>query len=368
MNDCELDRLLQAASPATGDRVTTLDLEDAESELLEEILTSPAVDVSDLGAVRERRSRRHLMSRGAGAIAGVASAAVLLVALLVGGGTTRPDFADAAVRVAEANSRLLVGEPGWSVTRIAEFTVDDGEMTFSDGRHELDVHWIPARLYRGYLRDRAANAVRAPVTVLGRQGTLFRYPALGDPTLVVVLPPDDSNFVEIRGDVRSTERYRKLLASLTTTDVETWLAALPPSAVRPGDRERTVDELLAGVPIPPGIDPGLEAARDGVAVMSHYDLVALVSGTVACGWLDRWSAARERGDDATARKAVAAMSTARDWPLFATLSGGERAGYPSVLWDYADAMRDPAAARRERNVVIGFYRSGLGCGDALSGG
>jgi hypothetical protein len=75
--------------------------------------------------------RRRLLARGVGGASAVAAAGALVVALLVGGGTSRLEFAEAAVKVAEANSRLLIGEPGWRVVRAAELTVDDGEMTFT---------------------------------------------------------------------------------------------------------------------------------------------------------------------------------------------------------------------------------------------
>ena len=70
------------------------------------------------------------------ACAGLACAgAVALAVLLAGtpGGGSQPEFAAAALEVAEANPRLLVTEPGWSVIGAEQFKPDEGSIFFSDG-------------------------------------------------------------------------------------------------------------------------------------------------------------------------------------------------------------------------------------------
>jgi hypothetical protein len=384
VNDRELDGLIRELSPVDDERVAALDLQRADIELMEDIVSSPSNEIVDIETERVRRSRRRrLLTRGVGGASAVAAVGALVVALLVGGGTSRPEFAEAAVKVAEANSRLLIGEPGWRVVRAGEFTVDDGELTFGsdadavDGKGELELHWYPARIYRAHVRDRAADATRTPVTVLGKPATRFGYPALGLTELVTVLPPDGDNFVEIRGDVGGAARYMELLASLEAVDVDTWLAALPTSTtvrprpdrragvadvstVQPGERPAVVDEMLAGVPIPAGLD--VDALRDDPAVMNRYDLGSLVAGAIACGWLDRWTAGRAAGDAAAVREAAAALRTSRGWPALREMP--ERT-FNSVVWDYADAVEHPSAAKA-RNVSLRFYESGLGCPHARS--
>ena len=59
------------------------------------------------------------------------------------------------MRVAEANDRLLIDLPGWRVSRADEFTVEAGEMTFTDGSHEVDLEAQPAGQYADVLADRA---------------------------------------------------------------------------------------------------------------------------------------------------------------------------------------------------------------------
>jgi hypothetical protein len=361
MNDRELDRMVARVSPISDERVALLELGAAEAELSDQVTATVRCGGTDIGTLRKRR----LITRGGGAVAGLAAVAALLIALLVGNDATRPEFADAAVRVAEANSRLLLGEPGWSVERIAEFTADDGEISFVKGHERFEIHWVPAGTHREYLRDRASNATRSPVTVLGRRGVLFRYDALDIGDIATVLPPDGTSFVEIRGDVTSERRYRELLASLKHVDVQTWLAALPAFAVRPDERRQTVAEMLTGLPIPPGVRSELDHLRDDVTILDRYDLTAAVSGVVACGWLEHWATARAVDDAAAEREAVRAMSTARHWPLFSRLPDEQLAGYPAIVWGYADAMRDHRTAITDHRGVVDMTRqdwgSALGC-------
>ena len=50
-------------------------------------------------------------------------------------------------------------------------------------------------------------------------------------------------------------RSRPMLASLHEVDVDTWLSAMPASVVQPAQQAEAVDEMLAGIPLPPGFDP-----------------------------------------------------------------------------------------------------------------
>jgi hypothetical protein len=254
------------------------------------------------------RSRGARLGLGAGLAATIAALVLLAGGVLGGGG--HPSFAAAAIEVAEANPRLLVTAPGWKVVRADEFEADSGEMTFSDGSHYFEVHWYPARLYRGYLRDRADVSTPKRGTLLGHESTTIHY---GRSEYATMLSPQGSVFVEVRGDIGSHRAYEEILASLRPVGVDTWLAAMPPSVVRPDARAAAVERMLRGIPLPPGFDP---AALQGEEIVSDpYQLGAKVTGAVACGWVESWLAATAGGDRATAERAVEAMSTSTRWPV-----------------------------------------------------
>ncbi len=253
--------------------------------------------------------RRLALGLGGGlAIAALAVAIVLLSGGSVRGG--RPPFAAAAVEVAEANPRLLVGAPGWKVTRADEFGAGEGEVTFGDGSHELTVHWYPARLYRGYLRDRASVSPQRRSRLLGRLATTVHY---GGAEYATMLTPQGSVFLEFRGGLDSRAEYEEVLRSLGPASVNEWLAAMPPEVVRPEDRQATAERMLRGVPLPPGFDLAGPQGKD--LVLDHRALGVEVGGQVACGWVQAWQAARGAGDATGAREAVAALATAPSWPM-----------------------------------------------------
>lgn len=244
----------------------------------------------------------------------VAVAAVLTLVLTLGGSSDRAgvgvEFAAAAVRVAEANPRILVTAPGWSITHVEPLEPDSGETQFSNGSGELSITWYPARFYQDYREDRAnVEGPAVPIELLGETGTMVRY---GGADFATMLPPQGNVFVEIRGDLGSEDAYREILGSLQSTSVETWLAAMPPGVVQPDEQDELVDSLLMDVPLPPGFDLG--RLRDQ-AVLNPDGLRYKVADSVSCGWLDSWAAANASGDDAAIADAVDAMATADEWPV-----------------------------------------------------
>jgi hypothetical protein len=137
-------------------------------------------------------------------------------------------------------------------------------------------------------------------------------------------------------------------------DTDAWLSAMPASVVKTSDRNGTVAQMLKGVTVPPGFD-----ARDikgANLTKDRYQLGAAVTGTVACRWFKRWSDARAANDGAAQREAVAAMATARHWPILKEMA--KRGAYPQVLLAYAAAM--PSGTWYGR-PLIGDVNEGLGC-------
>jgi uncharacterized protein YodC (DUF2158 family) len=96
--------------------------------------------------------------------------------------------------------------------------------------------------------------------------------------------------------------------------------------------------------------------RAGAADVGAFKvLLAAVTGTVACQWFKRWSDARAANDGVKEREAIAAMATAKDWPILEEMA--KEGGYPEVLLDFAAAM--PAGDWYGRPLA-GDVNSGLG--------
>lgn len=254
--------------------------------------------------------RRARVSLGAGLACVAIGAAVVLIAGGSVSGKGEPEYAAAAIEVAEANPRLLVTEPGWTVTRAYQFEPGEGEMTFSDGSHHFDVHWRPAESYESYRRDRADVSSSTSSRLLGRAATTVHY---GRGEYATMLAPQGAVFIEVRGRLESKQAYEALLRSLRPVDIDTWLAALPASIVRPPDRASTVESMLREVPLPPGFD--VAALSEETSFLDGKQFAVKVGSAVACGWFDSWVAATRAGDEAAAVEAAKVMLAASDWPV-----------------------------------------------------
>lgn len=340
------------------------------------------------------------------AVAAAASVAVGLVLTLGGdsvGSGPQPAFAQSAVRVAEGNPRLLVGEPGWAVSYAGEFEPDQGYTEFRSDADpgRLTIGWSPAEYYYDPLAqygDKPGQWYRSvigcvpegdatpvvdcriysrteEIDVLG-SSTAIEETRIVDPSgeatssFSVSLAPTGPVYVQIDGRNLPRERFLDALGSLEAVDVDTWLEALPASVVRPLDRPEVVDEMLEAVPVPPSVD--VEQLKSEFAALSRYNLGAAVSGAVACGWLDQWIAATGGDPDpAAAREAEAALASARQWPILRELA--PKGGWSQTVWEYAGQVR-----RGERKELLGSagtealpdgrvyelgpsYATGLGC-------
>jgi len=348
MNDHELDHLIARANPFGDDTVRQLPTAAAESDLMEGILTTPTT---------RRSPRRPVLLAAAAAV--VAAAIVGGVAAAASGGGTHtagpsssnpagPHIAFAAnVRaIAEANQRLLIDEPGWKITHVDEFTVAEGEVRFENGSKSLDVSWRAADQYRTYYDDRAHDNAKQPITLLGQQGTMFTY--ADDNDFTTILPPKGKNFLEIRGEGGSEQEYRDLIAKLHPVDVDTWLAAMPASVVKPADARATVDAMLAGLPLPSGLDKQRLYQQP---TQDRYQLGATVSGAVACGWLDQWVAAKSSGDAQQLKQATDALATSHSWKVLNDMNA--EGDYPEAVWQFADEVATGQGPTG--------YQQGLGC-------
>ena len=237
------------------------------------------------------------------AVAAVAAAVALVVFFVPADGGTERAWAAPLVKVAESVPRLLVGE--WQVTRADEFEVGQGEMDFTDGARTVQLSW--------------------------RKG--------GDPIQKdgIIGWEQQGYALALRGEAAAEAR-----AELRAVSVDEWLGAMPASVVRPDESDKVVDELVRGLPLPPGFDRS--ALGTGGAARDRYQLGAR--------WSPPWPAAGPTlGDgDATARKEAVA-ATARPRASGRSLKQMERDGaYGEVLLQYVDAIGRRRQDRRRQTA------------------
>jgi hypothetical protein len=273
----------------------------------------------------------------------------------------------------DANTTQDLDAPGWQVIYADEESADVGELHFSlgpppptpasiDGTQHMDVstkqaalNWRPGPL-REWTRDRAASAkVRTTAPVLGTTARVYQYDG-GKPGHqdITALWRYDDRVLEFRAGAADIAAFKVLLAALKKVDIDAWLLAMPASVVKTSDRSTVIAEMLRGVTVPPGFDPG--TIKGEKLTKDRYQLGAAVSGTVACAWFKRWSDGRASGDEAKVREAIAAMKTATDWPILKEMAGP--GDYPEVLWSFVKAM--PSGNWYGRPLE-GDVDSGLGC-------
>jgi hypothetical protein len=345
----DLDTLLRNAAPVSDEDVRAMAL-DGESDLRAEILAQ----ARGVPAQRRRVSRWPALAFAAAAAAG----AVVLV--LAGGGDRvgSPDRAWAAplVRVAQAVPRLLITEPGWPVSRADQFAVNEGEMTFTDGTRTIDLHWND-RKFAGSIEHRDDKTRRiGSVDVPGSRANVLRDTGPGE--YLTALWPSGRHTMELRSSALSMDELRTVLASLREVSVDAWLRAMPASVVLPARTRESVDEMLTGIPLPPGFD--IAALGSDARARDRYQLGAHVAGAVACAWIARWVHARREADDVAAATAAETMKGSRDWPILREMDA--QGDYPEVLWEYGDAMAGDGTVPAGRLLTVEeSYKSALGC-------
>lgn len=343
----------------TDAAVDALALHHARTELLEEIMNSPAVDDATVRSAAPRRSSRYLVPLAAAA----AVAALATVPLWWGSDST--DTREGAVAGAsDATSSATPGDaylpildaPGWVVDD-SSTDAEGGEVEFNKGDAELEVRWKPARLYDEYVADREdlnkPPSAGEPVAVAGLPGQLWSY---GKDDFTVIREVEGDRWIELRAQGLGKDDYLALIAQVRLVGLEEFEAALPDEFVTTAERPAAVDNMVDGIAgalapdhrLSPMGTPGPDFDTVGV---DRYNLGAEIAGAVACGWLSSYVEATGSGDSAAATEAVDAMATSREWPILQEMDA--EGGYPEAVWEYADDM---AAGRDVRS-----YPDGLGC-------
>jgi hypothetical protein len=365
MTDHEIDTLVAASNPVGERELATL-IDDAELLALREGIIGGAVaPVAAKPPKRRRLPRRRLL-------AGVAFAVLAAFAVIAltddDPGESGTAWAAPLVRLAESSPLLLIDDPQWRVSRADESDEVEGEMSFVRGAAPLnraklgpdggsaDLNWRRGPI-AGLQRDRAHGApLVVQRTVLGQRAQISQYPEYNGIKDFTALWSEDGRVLEFRAVARDLAAFQRLVGSLKRVDVDTWLTAMPASVVKTANRPAVVRVMLSDIPLPPGFDA--KKLEDGRMLKDRYQLGAQVTGAVACAWIDRWDAARKRGDDATARKAIAAMQTAKDWKVLEQMK--KDGAWTDVLLQYADAMQGDGLWYGR--PLKGDVKEGLGCG------
>ena len=352
---------LRAADPLPADVARRLELPDAD--LVAAIVAEPRVRTRP--ALVRRRPPRLVL---AAVVVGLVVAGVALAPAFRGGAGVAPRTAWAAelVRFAEASPLVLLDAPGWRVDYADEHSPREGEMrfihgsappedparlVFSDGRptpeviahlrRTAELSWRPGPLST-WTKSRASEAVgTSTAPVLGTTAHVYEYrqggalAKLANFRLVIALWRYRGRVMEFRWTAPDVATFRARLADLRRVGTDTWLSAMPESVVKAADRPSAVAQIVRGVPLPPGFD--VATIPDTHLTKDRYHLGAQVTGAVACAWIKRWSDARRRGDTATVRQVVAAMATAKDWPILHEMV--RQGAFPQFVREFGAAMR-----------------------------
>jgi hypothetical protein len=283
----------------------------------------PAGDRAALeaGAGGERgrfRGRRRWLPLGFASLTG---AVVLAVVLILSGNSldsgpgANPGFAEAAVKVAEANPRLLITAPGWRIEEARSFKPRRGQLELGDGTHKVHLAWGPAVDRRASLYSNGGQVEKTwNETIAGRKAIIFHLHA--GPTgsyFTTIFPAEGGVFVSLGGEFAKRGEWEKLMASVRAVGVDEWLEAMPGEILRPQAFSAELARMLHGVPAPPGFEA--TAAIKPTELTNRFQAAKKLTQAVTCEWVRRWDGARQEGDTAGAREAVEAMSGAREWPV-----------------------------------------------------
>lgn len=306
---------------------------------------------SRLGGTRRIHRRVRLLVAPALAMA----ALPIVVFALATRGSDRA-WAAEALRVAEAAPRLLVSGDGWRVAGADEWTAQDGEMTFRSGSTELLLRWTPASELQTEQQNMEFKGTRQTMQAKIPGGATPVYRFNGTDSYAAVWRDGDS-VVVARARANDPQQFAALLTQLHHVSVDDWLTAMPPDIIQPATAHTaTVDQMLTGLPLPPGFD--VAALQTNTQVRDRYQLGTQVAGAVACGWLAEWTRATKNGDRAAVTAARDALATSHNWPVLLDMQ--TKGYYPEVLWQYADATAEGHSLPAEKGGIA-TYPDALGC-------
>ncbi len=355
MTDEHLDRLVRDADPYRPEIIQRLG--GADQHLLEEIMSTPKLD-----SVPARPLRRTLVRQLAGATAAAAAVAGIFATSslwsaqpddVYAGPTGLPSVGTAAIsgreldlKAAQEHPRLLIDEPGWKAISVYGFAEENGSIEFQNGDRSLQMNWYPDEQYQHYYDDRLHVSKPEVTTVANRPASIFTY---SKNDMSAMLEPQDGTFVELRtGGNWTRATFDEILTHVIKVDAKSFLKALPPEIVTPGDVREEAAKILADVPSPPGFDVSV---LDNAGANDPYQFGAAVAGRVTCDWIAEWIRADSAGDHQAVKQAAAALRSSHQWKVLHDMN--DEGDYPEVVWEIADKVAD--------GDVPKWYKDGLGC-------
>lgn len=307
----EFDRVVARANPIDDDTVAGLLLSDAESDLLEEIVSTPA-------PVLDAPPRRRLVVvLAAAAVALILTAGLILLPRLTNSadpaGTPATPTASATP---PAGDRVVFDRPDKMLDHVYQNGLQTEESyRYMKMQRSLSVTGLPAAGYQAEYDRLSGRGPGEQVEVMGLPATLFRTPATRpdvDPRddSIILLRLNERIYLTIRGGFASTEEYQQVIGSLRLVDQATWEAALPPQIVTPSEEAAALNQMMTGVPKPAGFD--IRRVRTGQA-SDRYSLAARLAESLGCRWIRQWKTADESGDSTGAARAIAALRNKPRW-------------------------------------------------------
>jgi hypothetical protein len=299
MNDDELDRLVATSAPITEGQVASLDLRDAEIELMEEIMATTTREVRLVGEPRPPRPRLtgFRIAAAAAAVVAVVAAGVAISGQDDSGsvdtGSTTPagtelpylvpDHLPAGLSLAGAHA---LGQPTWYDNTVvygrpAAEGLPDVDLTVSwvnandEATHGSSTAYSPVtvRGHDGYACSGAACAgvgpgVQAAVEWTERAGKFFY---LASPTLTVEQLVAIADGLVIGGHVDDEDgpRGAVFVIGLDEVNLGTVPDDLPAPLEELGRRDYRMD--LSRPTIPIDVDGSLSPAEMGPPDMVHLD-------------------------------------------------------------------------------------------------
>lgn len=172
-----------------------------------------------------------------------------------------------------------------------------------------------------------------PLTVLDHPAQTLQ---INDMTYVVVVAVPEGS-IELRVPATNRAELNRIVDGLRVVDAAEFDAALPATVVTPSQRAAVVEEMLEGVPTPPGFDIG-PVATDPI-YSDRVTLATTVAAEVACGWLDEWFNVWETEDAAELDAILTALEASPGWPMLTDITP-QQSGFPDALAQIVDSLRD----------------------------
>jgi hypothetical protein len=398
MTDVQLDVLVASISPVSDRTVAALSLGEAERELLEAILALPQTGPGPLAPADRRPSEpgdgarvamlpapdgsapRHRHRR---VLAALGVAAALLVAAVVWQRTDADRPSDVVSQEADEPAgetadgpadgsndplredwpKLVIDRPGWAMASVSV----DGEqldrvhINFTDGPRRIGVSWVPQESMapdNGQIPESSRDEL-GPVQVLGQEALLHQAHDSGDYYMATWYPEDGHVMWASGFGFATSDEFVELLSALRPVDPAAFYAARPADHIGPDDQPAIIDELVTGVPTPPGFEASPPVVSNGGMGVTRVVLARAVVDSVICGWAKTWDSATDAGDAAGAQEAAAAMTMLAGWPAI-----DQREMSASIVSSYRRQLSEAASemtAGRVPDPSEQQWEDALGC-------